>query len=401
MPFEVTHEQEMCRKIAQEFVAREIIPYREKIREEDEDFLKQLSKKEAEFGLHLPVVPREEGGLGLGHVGKVIVIEEMTAGYPWMYKSQNREFAYVFAKATGGRMKEKWMPRFLKGEASASPFINEAHGGSDMLAMETTAHKEGDSWVINGRKCFIGSGHQSEFGMILARTGDPKDPATPGYRAITAFIVEADMPGYKVERVERSMVGRTTASMLFENVRVPEDYIVPPGIGHGLTPVFMAVWDVGRMGICAGLIGCVLGSCQCSVRFAKERILYGKPITALQGIRFRIAEMYIDLAAARAITYRGAWIRDKGMSSRLEHSAAKYFCTQAALRASLHAINVHGGSGDMLDYMPQAYYRHAPLLIAGGGTDEIMKDTVAGEAIEGANPVMGPMPAEKSGFYIL
>src|SRR3990172_335847 len=115
MPFEVTHEQEIARKIAQEFAEREIIPYRDKLRGEDKDCLKRLHKREAEAGFHLSLVPREEGGIGLGHVGKVIVIEELMAAYPTMYASLNREFAYVFAKAAGGEVKEKWMPRFIRG----------------------------------------------------------------------------------------------------------------------------------------------------------------------------------------------------------------------------------------------------------------------------------------------
>ena len=401
MPFEVTHEQEIARKIAQEFAEREIIPYREKLREEDEETLQRLWKKEAEAGFHLVLVPREEGGAGLGQVGKVIMVEELVAAYPAMYASGSREFAYVFAKATGGRVKEKWMPRILKGEARSAPLINEAQGGSDVLNFTTTARKEGNEWVINGRKCFIGEGQRADFGMVLAKTGDPKDPATPGIKSLTAFIVEKDMPGFKVERLEESMAGFTTAAITLDNVRVPEDYIVPPGVGKGLTPVFMAVWDVGRMGICACLTGCISGCCRCSVQFAKERILFGKPIYTLQAIRHRIAEMYVDLSAARLFTYRGASLRDKGYGSRLEQSAAKYFTTQAALRASLHAIHIHGASGDMVEYMPQAYYRFVPLLIAGGGTDEIMKDTVGGAAIEGANPVMGDMPAEESGFYVM
>ena len=401
MPFEVTHEQEIARKIAQEFAEREIVPYRDRLRGEDEDFLQQLNKKEAEAGFHLALVPREEGGTGLGYVGNAIVTEELFAAYPIMYASMCRGFAYVFAKATGGEVKEKWMPRFLKGEAQASPFINEAQGGSDVLNYTTTARKEGDHWVINGRKCFIGAGHRADFGMVLAKTGDPKDPATRGIRSLSAFIVEKDMPGFKVERVEESMAGRDSASIRFDDVRVPESYLVPPGVGHGLTPVFMAVWDVGRLGISAGLTGCILGCCRCSVKFAKERVLFGKPIYNLQAIRHRIAEMYTDLAAARLLTYRGAWLRDKGLGSRLEQSAAKYFTTQAALRASLHAVNIHGGAGDMVEYMPQAYYRMAPLLIAAGGTDEIMKDTVGEAAVGGANPVMGARGAEESGFYIM
>jgi alkylation response protein AidB-like acyl-CoA dehydrogenase len=401
MSFKMTHEQELARKIALEFAEREIIPHRDKLRVEDKEFAEQLSIKEAKAGFHLAMVPRDEGGTGLGQVGRVVMEEELAAGFPRMVSSLHREFAYVFAKATGGVVKEKWMPRILKGEAVASPFINEPQGGSDLMNYTTTARRDGDDWIINGRKCFISDGHMADFGMILLKTGDPKDPATRGARAITSFIVEKDMPGYKVERVEKSMAGDLTATVSFTDVRVPGNYIVPPGVGRGITPVFMAVWDVGRMGISAMLLGCILGSCRASINFAKERVLYGKPIHNLQAIKHRIADMYIDLAASRALTYRAAWLRDQGLNSSQEQSIAKYYCTQAAIRASLHAINVHGGSGVMDEYMPQIYYRYAPCLIAGGGTDEIMKDTIAASAINGANPVMGANPAETSGFYIM
>ena len=287
------------------------------------------------------------------------------------------------------------------GEASAGPFINEAQGGSDVMNYTATARKDGDSWIINGRKCFISSGQKLDFGMILLKTGDPKDPATLGGRSLTAFIIEKGMPGFQVERVEKSMAGHYTASLAFDNVRVPDSYMVPPGIGRGMTPVFGAVWDVGRLGISAMLVGCILGCCRCSVKFAKERVLFGRPIFDMQAIRHRIAEMYTDLSAARLLTYRAASLRDQGLSSGLEQSVAKYYGTQAAIRASLHAIHIHGASGVMDEYMPQAYYRYVPLMISGGGTDEVMKDAIGRSAIQGANPVMGANPAETSGFYIM
>jgi alkylation response protein AidB-like acyl-CoA dehydrogenase len=111
--------------------------------------------------------------------------------------------------------------------------------------------------------------------------------------------------------------------------------------------------------------------------------------------------MFTDLAAARALTYRAAWVKDKGLSSRHEQSIAKYFCTQAALRTSLHAVNIHGGSGVIDEYMPQAYYRYAPILISAGGTDEIMKDTIGGTAVSGANSIMGTCQAEESEMYVV
>ena len=134
--------------------------------------------------------------------------------------------------------------------------------------------------------------------------------------------------------------------------------------------VFMAVGDIGRVGIMSSLNGITLGSYQCSVKYAKERNLFGKPIAELQAIQFRIADMAIDLEATRALTYRSCWLRDQGVRCDAEQAIAKYFATQAALRCSLHAINIHGGYGVLDDWMPQVYYRAAPPVISAGGTDE-------------------------------
>ena len=403
MPFETTHVQDIARKIAMEFAEREITPHMDKLRKGDKEFLEELEEKEAKACFHLALIPREEGGIGLGQLGRVIIEEELVGAWPHMPASIHQEFAWYFARACGGEVSKKWMPLILKGEARAAPFINEPQGGSDVLNYTTRAYKDGDFWVISGRKCFISGGHKADFGMLLAKTGDPNDPKTPGIRSLSAFIVEREMEGFKIERVERSMAvgGDFTASITLDNVRVPESYLVPPGVGKGLTPTFAAVWDIGRLGISATLVGSILGCCRCVVSFVKERFLYGKPIYELQAIRHRIAEMYVDLAAARALTYRAAWLRDKGISSRMEQSIAKYFATQAAERSALHAINIHGGSGVMEDYLPQAYFRFVPLLIAAGGTDEIMKDTIGMAAVEGGNPTLGEKSAEESGFFIL
>ena len=312
------------------------------------------------------------------------------------------EMAYYFAKATGGEVEKKFLPGIIKGEIRATAVITEPGAGSDMLGLQSTARKVDGGWVLNGRKCFIDEAEHCHFVMTLFKTGDPNDPATPGLSSLTAFIVEKDMPGFRLGRIEDTLARKEDlAELIFDNVFVPDSHVVggEKGVGRGLTPVFMAVRDIGRLSIASMLNGITLGSYRCSVQYAKERHVYGKPISELQAIQYRIADMAIDLEATRALTYRAAWLRTQGVRCDAEQSIAKYFATQAALRCSLHAVNIHGAYGVMEDYMPQRYYRHAPLRITAGGTDEAMKNMIALAAIgKDANPDMSSKSMEEAGW---
>lgn len=394
MPFELTPEEEMVRKIVREFTEKEITQHRKELREENWDFIMELAKKQAAAGFHLNLIPREIGGTGLGQIARSITYEEMCAGWPLLYPMLGTDFAWCFANATGGEVEKKWMPPTVKGTAIAAPMITESSGGSDILNLTTTAKKDGNSWVINGRKCFIHHAHIANFGMVLAKTGDPNDPATKGLKSLSAFIVEKDMPGFRLSREENTLSEKAqTMELTFDNVRVPESYLVGE-IGKGMSPVFTAVGDIGRLGITSKLNGCILGSYQCSVKFAKERLLYGKPISTLQAIQWRIAEILIDLETSRALAYRAGWLRNKGIRCDTEQAIAKYYATHAAHRCAWEAINIHGGYGVLEDYMPQVYYRFAPPMIGAGGTDEALKQVMARAAFEGADPVLGNQAAE-------
>jgi len=394
MPFEVTPEEELIRKTAREFTEKEIIPYRKELRQESQEFLRELQIKQAAAGFHLHLIPKENGGTGLGQVARAITIEEQCAGWPLMYSTMFTEFAWSFANAAGGEVKSKYLPGIIEGSICASSIVTESSGGSDILNISTTARKEGEHWVINGRKCFITHWHRSDFGVILAKTGDPNDPATKGSKALSAFIVEKGMPGFRAEKVQKTISGRgQLAEMVFDNVEVPDSYLVGE-VGRGMAPVFTAIGDVGRSGISAVLNGCILGSYECSVKFARERMLYGKPISTLQAIQWRIADILIDLEASRALTYRAGWLRNKGIRCDTEQSVAKYYATQAAHRCALHAVNIHGGYGVLEEYMPQVYYRFTPPMIGAGGTDEMLKQIMSRAALDGADPVLGSKAAE-------
>jgi len=385
MPFQLSPAEEQVRKMAQEYTERTVICRRKELEIDDRAVWSEQIEKQGETGFHLHIIPRNEGGTGIGFVASCIAKEEICAGWPDLVFSVYYEFAYYFAKATGGEVAKKFMPGIIKGEVRASPVITEPSGGSDVLGLQSTARKVGGGWILNGRKCFIDEGEICSFVMTLFKTGDPNAPATKGLRSLTAFIVEKGMPGYRVGRIEDTLARKEDlAELIFDNVFVPDSHVVggESGVGRGMAPVFAAVRDIGRLSICSDLNGMTLGSYRCSVQYAKERHLYGRPIADLQAIQFRIADMAVDLEATRALTYRAAWLRTQSVRCDGELAIAKYFATQAALRCSLHAVNIHGAYGVLEDYMPQRYYRAVPPRISAGGTDEAMKNLISMSALQ-------------------
>ena len=398
MPFQLSPAEEMARKIAQEYTERNIIPRRKEMMKDDHAMWEEEAIRQNKFGFHLHIIPRNEGGTGIGYVASIVSIEELCAGWPDLQFVTYGEMAYYFVKATGGEVAKKYTPGIIKGDVKATTVVTEPSGGSDMLGLRSTARKVEGGWILNGRKCFISEAPCTDFIMTLVKTGDPNDPATRGTRSLSAFIVENGMPGYRMGRMENTL-GRDDdlAEIIFDNVFVPDSNLVGQ-VGRGIPPVFAAVADTGRMTIFGMLNGITLGCYRCSVKYAKERKLYGRSISEFQAIQHRIADIAIDLEASRLLTYRAGAQRTKGMKVEGELAIAKYFSTQAALRASLHAVNIHGAYGVSEDYMPYHYYKHAPLRIGAGGTDELMKNMVAASALADANPDLGNKPMEESYF---
>ena len=399
MPFQLSPAEEQVRKVAREYAEREIVPRRKELMADDRKIWDEQAEKQTKAGLHLNIIPVEEGGTGLGFVASCIVVEELCAAWPDLQFVSYGEFAYYFAKAVGGELEKKLLPGIVSGELKATAVVTEPSGGSDMLGLQATARKVDGGWVLNGRKCFASEGEYCDFIMTLVKTGDA---ATLGTRSLTAFIVEKGMSGFRIGRMENTL-GRKEdlTEFIFDNVFVPDSHVVggEKGVGRGMAPVFAAVADVGRLTICGMLNGITLGSYRCAVKYAKERKLYGKPIAELQAIQHRIAEMAVDLEATRALTYRAASLRTQGIRCDAELAAAKYFATQAALKCSLHAVNIHGAYGVLDDYMPHYYYRHAPLRISAGGTDELMKNAIAAAAIQkDGNPDLSSKPMEEAGW---
>jgi alkylation response protein AidB-like acyl-CoA dehydrogenase len=370
--FTFTEEQEMFRKAAREFAETQVAPHvadMEKTGEVSQAVVKALSEADM-MGL---TIPEAYGGLELGYIARLIALEEISR-----VSVATAMMLQVFALGIDpinrfgtDEQKKKYLPGLATGERLATVGVTEPTGGSDPTGGRTTYRKDGDDYIINGRKCFITNSHIADTITVLAKSED--DP-----KAFCAFILEKGMAGFKATHVEHKVGfrGCNTGELSFEDCRVPKTQLLGQE-GAGLKVSMTAIGDVGR----GGMVGCALGlqaAClEASIKFANERILYGKPISKLQAIQNKIAEMKIDLEAGRLLGYRAAALHDAGGRSSNEFAVAKYYTTEAAQKAAKIAVDIHGGYGCMEEYAVSRYWRDAAVLGPSAGTSDIMKVIIA------------------------
>ena len=370
--FTFTEEQEMFRKAAREFAENQVAP-RVAEMEAAGKVSEAVVRALAEAEMMALTVPEPFGGLGLGYTARMIALEEISR-----ISVATAMMLQVFAlgiepilKFGSEAQKQKYLPDLASGKRLATTAVTEATGGSDPTGIRTSYRKEGDDYIINGRKCFITNSHIADTLTILAK--DENDP-----KAFSAFILEKGMPGFKATHEENKvgMRGCNTGELAFEDVRVSKEQLLFTE-GKGLRVTMAAIGDVGR----GGMVGCALGvqaAClEASVKFSRERILYGKPISQLPTIQSKLAEMKIDLEAGRLLAYRACAIQDKGQPSSNEFAVAKYFTTEAAQKAAKMAVDIHGGYGCMQEYAVSRYLRDAFVLGPSAGTSDIMKVIIA------------------------
>ncbi len=366
--FTFTEEQDMFRKAAREFAETKVAPKVPEM-EETGKASDEVVKAMAEAEMMALTIPEEYGGLGLGYIARLIAVEEVSkvsvgAGMMLQVFALGIEPILKFGSE---EQKKKYLPGLAKGERLASTAVTETTGGSDPTGIRSTYKKDGDDYIISGRKCFITNSHIADTITILAK--DDEDP-----KAFSTFIMEKGMEGFKATHEENKvgMRGCNTGELAYENCRVPKENLV--GVeGKGMRVALAAIGDVGR----GGMVGCAMGlqvAClEASIKFANERILYGKPISKLQTIQNKLADMKIDLEAGRLLGYRAAAMQDKGERCSNEFAVAKYFTTEAAQRAAKIAADIHGGYGCMEEYAVTRYLRDSFVLGPSAGTSDIMK----------------------------
>ena len=370
--FTFTEEQELFRQAAREFAETKVAP---KVAEMEEtgEVCDAVVKALGEAEMMAITISEEYGGLGMGYTARIIALEEIAR-----VSVATAMMLQVFAlgiepiiRFGSDEQKQKYLPGLASGERLATVAVTEPTGGSDPKGGRTTYKKDGDDYIINGRKCFITNSHIADTITILAKDEDNPD-------AFSTFVLEAGMEGLKATHVEHKvgMRGCNTGELAFENCRVSKEYLLGQE-GKGMRVAMSAIGDVGR----GGMVGCALGlQAACleeSIKFSKERILYGKPISRLQLIQNKLAEMKIDLEAGRLLGYRAASIQDKGGRSSNEFAVAKYYTTEAAQKAAKIAVDIHGGYGCMEEFAVTRFWRDAAVLGPSAGTSDIMKVIIA------------------------
>jgi alkylation response protein AidB-like acyl-CoA dehydrogenase len=366
--FDVTPEQRAIGDLAREFALGEIAPH---ISQWDREhrFPRDLYTKLNALGLMGIVVPEEFGGAGADYVSYALAVEELArvdAGTA-VTLSVHAMIGSAILRLGNEEQKTRYLPQLSSGDVIAGFALTEPGAGSDAVALASTARRDGSSFVLRGRKQWCTNGSFAGVTLGMFRTGGA------GSHGVTAFLVDNALPGFIIEKVTEKLGIHTsnTCDVLFDDVRVPESAVLGEE-GAGMTMALGALGP-GRIGIAAQATG-ILASClDASVKFAKEREAFGKPIGAFEGISFKIAQMATDLDAARLLVYRAAALCDRGEPFTIAASKAKLFASTAARKHAAEALQIHGGYGYTTEFPVERYYRDAKITEIYEGTSEIQQ----------------------------
>jgi short-chain 2-methylacyl-CoA dehydrogenase len=372
MRFDLLEEQAAIRDLVREFAEGEVAPVAEEL-DRTKSFPYEIVRKLGDLGLMGMPYPEEYGGGGADNLSYAIAIEELgrvdssVAITVAAHTSLGTWPLYAFGS---DELKAEWMPRLCSGERLGAFGLTEPEAGSDAGNVRTRATLEGGEWVINGAKQFItNSGTDiSGFVTITARTGDDE---------ISNLLVPNGTPGYEIGEPYRKMGWNAsdTRPLSFEDCRVPEDNLV--GVrGMGFKQ-FLQTLDGGRIGVAALGVGLAQGALDEALRYAKERIAFGKPIAKYQAIQAKLADISTEIEAARLLTYKAAVLKDEGRNFSLTAAQAKLKTGRLAVRAAEEAVQIHGGYGYIEEYPVCRFYRDAKILTIGEGTDEVQQMVIA------------------------
>ncbi len=367
MDFSFNEREELLKKSIAEFAQREIAPLVDKL--EEEGFDPQLIPKLAQMGILGLITPPKYGGNEMGHVAKTIVMEEIAKVCPGVGLTLEGHFVCTYLIQTFGseEQKGKYLPLLTSGKSLGSLAVTEPSGGSDVAGIQTIAKKDGDHYILTGRKCFISNSHIAKVHAVLAKTGE-------GPRNLAVFIVENSFPGFSLGRKEKKMGlrGATTGEIVFNKCHVPEKNLVGRE-GDGVKQVLATINRAGRPGMAAVALGICYASLREGTRFAKERVLYGKPISQLQAIQFLLAEIYTQAEGARLLTYRAASLLDQDQPADIEATLAKYTACEAAFKCARWAADIYGGYSVIKGYPIEQLFRDAWVTIPSSGTAQVAK----------------------------
>ncbi len=375
MDFELNDIQTMVRDTARKFAREEVAPLAAEM-DKEARFRPDLVRQMGELGFLGAAIPEAYGGAGMDYQCYAIIVEELSAACAStgvVVSAHSSLCCDPILKFGTEEQKKKFLPPLASGQMLGCLGLTEPQAGTDAGNVKTTAVLDGDAWVLNGTKIFITNGGPAGVAVVIASTD-----RSAKHKGLSAFIVPADTPGYKVAKEEHKLGIRasSTAELVFEDCRIPKDNLLgAPGEGF---KVAMATLDGGRIGIAAQAVGIGRGALEAAVAYAQERSQFGKPIASFQAIQWKLADMATELDAARLLTLRAAWMKDQGLKNFSRESAmAKLFASEAAMNATREAIQVFGGYGYIDEYPVERYYRDAKITEIYEGTSEVQRLVIA------------------------
>jgi alkylation response protein AidB-like acyl-CoA dehydrogenase len=373
--FSLTEEQQQLRRTVREFAEAEIAAH---VMEWDEAsrFPEEIIPKLAEMGLLGVIFPEEYGGAGWGYVEYAIAIEELArvdGSVAIIVAAHNSLCTNHIFKFGTEEQKRKYVVPLAQGKLLGCWSLTEPEAGSDAGGTRTTAKEAGEGWILNGSKTFTTNGHKAGVCVAMALT----DPAK-GSSGISAFIIEKGTPGFKPGKKENKLGLRAsdTSEVIFTDCRIPAENLLGKR-GDGFKNS-LAILDGGRISIAALGLGMAQGAYEAAAKYAKQRKQFGRPIGDFQAIQFKLADMATEIEAARLLTYRAAWLADRGDVRYTKESAvAKLFAGEVAVRVANESVQIHGGYGFIKDYPAEKFYRDVKLCTIGEGTSEIQRLVIA------------------------
>ena len=374
MDFRLTDDQKLLRQTVREFAEREIRPH---VREWDEaqHFPSELLPKLAELGLMGVQFPEEYGGAAMTAIDYCLCIEELARVDPSVALSVAAHNglgpAHIAMFGTDAQ-KGRWLGPLARGEHLGAWGLTEPGAGSDAAGTRTTATRDGEEWVLDGTKTFITHGASADVMVVMAVTD-----RSLGAKGISAFVVERGTRGFLAGRKEDKLGMRAseTTEVRFEQCRIPSDHLLGT-LNQGFINA-LQVLDAGRIGIAALSVGLAQGAFEAACTYARSRRQFGQAIASFQAIQWKLADLATRIEASRLLTYRAAYLKDRGERTTIDSAMAKLYASETAVRAADESVQIHGGYGFVKDYPAEKYFRDVKLTTIGEGTSEIQRLVIA------------------------
>lgn len=374
MNFDYSETQKMVAESARDFAQQYIMPH---VMEWDEaqTFPVEVFKKAGEFGFMGILVPEELGGSGLGYHEYIAILEEISKVDPSIGLSVAAHNSlctnHILSFGNEDQL-QRWIPKLATGEWIGAWGLTEHNTGSDAGGMNTTAIKDGDHWVLNGAKNFITHGKSGDIAVVIARTGEKGDS-----HGMTAFAVEKGTPGFSSGKKENKLGMRAseTAEMIFADCRIPDANRLGE-VGDGFIQS-MKILDGGRISIGALSLGIAKGAYEAALKYSKERVQFGKPISEFQGISFKLADMATEIEASELLLHKAAFLKNEGRPMTKFSAMSKMYASEVCVKVATEAVQIHGGYGYTKDFPVEKFYRDSKLCTIGEGTTEIQKVVIS------------------------